>query len=192
MHSFLVAFAYLAMIFAPCAVAQWGDVLTFPRFFGLLSTRRRRSFADPLLTALSQRQQAAEMAMLYNDAFVAPAALPRFTRTPATFDDALASASTSATFQAGRARVAACLAAMVEAHRLANTVIVPEATEAFATPTAAELDALYAPQTIDTPARETATTATAMHLLPPPLATITTSPPESLTATETPPIAIAA
>ncbi len=61
-------------------------------------------------------------------AFIAPAALPSFGTSASTLADALAASTETDAFAVASARVAARLAQLVEAHRLANTPVVYQET----------------------------------------------------------------
>ncbi len=68
MNSAFVLSAYFAMVFSPCFVAQWGDLLTYKWVFAL-ATRRRTHRAEGLLTSFRQVRYA--MAVAAEAAFAA-------------------------------------------------------------------------------------------------------------------------
>jgi hypothetical protein len=140
MHSFLVAFAYMMMVFTPCAVAQWGDVLMdwHYKLFGARRARRFDSFTDPLLAAVRQQQAAltgafaaAQMEALAEGAFVHTLPQPLVAKnaffkprtrfaTPLEVQLSGLTPMRDSSFQKAAVRVAARVAQMAEAHRLAN------------------------------------------------------------------------
>ena len=160
MHSFLVALAYMAMVFAPCAAAHWGDVLFKPYFgldFGFFAARRQRRFGvvNPMLVLLEQQRAADELAELTEAVFIRPTAFRKMV--PVTLTEALAQASPkrAASLEKAASLVARRLTQLSQAHALANAAVATEDL-AVRTPTAAELDALYAGRVIPANAHETA------------------------------------
>lgn len=122
MHSFLVIFAYLAMLFAPCAVAQWGDVLVIPWTVRLGRSGRAYTL-HPFFASLRRRFSVWEVSELAQSAFVAPRVFSA--AGGATLLEAAGVGEQTASFEQAAARVAARLAEMVAEHRKANAA--PEA-----------------------------------------------------------------
>lgn len=133
MHTALVISAYLAMIFVPCACAQWGDVLTAEWWHYKLENRRasrRRSSVpalavDPLLASVRAQRVAIEIETLAAGAFAEPVVrMPRLAASSAR--KMPQPAMDSASFQRASARVAARLNTLSEAYRRAHAPEPPQ------------------------------------------------------------------
>ena len=168
MHTAIIISAYLAMLFLPCACAQWGDVLTAEWWSYRRAVRRRAlnpaMVFDPVFAAVRAERVSIEIETLTSAAFVELSAFGSSQRMPRLFtQDQLA-------FQRASDRVSARLSALSESYRRAHgaeplpvEATTPPVHEAGApeatplpmgqnaistllihTPTPEELDALYA------------------------------------------------